>query len=912
LNPTQEIAIFFATFRIIIRSKRDLDKQCKKVLNLKKKLEGDKIILFKDFSATGDFRSLVADNLEQWASRTHKSIEPSVLKLEPTVDTQVFGEYLKSAFSEHRHLPTKGFETKLRIPIDLERVFINMHGIVHGRDFEYTLKGMERMKRRLAEEGLQAIDIKGAFSAATRYKLRNMVVHGAPGSGKTTLLKYILLTIIRGKSDERLGVQGNLIPFFAPLRELKDPDAEGFPDFVTRVCCLNDFNISPDNASKALSAGKAIALLDGLDEVANEDKRIKTCKWIDRAQQRYPDAWFIVSSRFAGYTGESRLEGSALELAIQDFTIDEAGEFLVRWFEAVETGLHPGDEEQWGRKGREEAGKLLDRIRKSEHLIKIAVTPLLLQIIALVHRDRGRLPERRVELYEECTNVLLEKWDMAKGLEVLLSAREARQILQPLALWLHEVDERRSAPLAEIKGAIKEPLDGIGKSSVDPEKLLLNIRDRSGIFMGYSESEYGFTHLSFQEYLTAEQVRNKSRLETLIRNYGNKWWREVICLCLALDNPSVIEEFMERIIREEPFKEDIELVQDAVSDSIVKPFDPFIHALGNNDLSHEARMNAVRLLRMMPNEKVITALRGIAAREDKKLALSAYEALEALDKAVGIAKPAEELLGVFLNPKDGSEMVLVPAGSFLYGSKENDPHADSDEKPQRVIHLPSFYIDRYPVTNEQYCRFLNDTKPENERLSKCIDLKGRFENQRCRIRKEGSKFGIVEGYENHPVIYVSWYGADTYAKWADKKLPSEQEWEKAARGANGRRYPWGDEFDKNKCNTSESGIGGTTPVDKYPAGASSYGCYDMVGNVWEWTDSWYEEDKEAKVLRGGSWFLDGVNARSAFRYRFAPRLQVQPRQQVHRYRLPLRQECLSALCRFTLCPPKAGVDWHSC
>jgi predicted NACHT family NTPase len=313
------------------------------------------------------------------------------------------------------------------------------------------------------------------------------------------------------------------------------------------------------------------------------------------------------------------LEVAALELAIQDFTIDEAGEFLMRWFEAVETALHPGDEEQWGKKGRDEAGKLLDRIRNSVHLSKLAVTPLLLQIIALVHRDRGRLPERRVELYEECTNVLLEKWDMAKGIDVLLSAREARQILQPLALWLHEVDERRSAPIDEIKNVIKEPLDGIGKSSVDPEKLLLNIRDRSGIFMGYSESEYGFTHLSFQEYLSAEQVRNRRMLETLIRNYGNKWWREVIRLCLALDNPSVIEEFMEKIVREDPFKEDIGLVMDAVSDSIMKPSDPFIQALANEDLPHEARVNAVRILKMMPNEKVITALRGIAAGKKRNL-----------------------------------------------------------------------------------------------------------------------------------------------------------------------------------------------------------------------------------------------------------------------------------------------------
>src|SRR4030043_569622 len=104
---------------------------------------------------------------------------------------------------------------------------------------------------------------------------------------------------------------------------------------------------------------------------------------------------------------------------------------------------------------------------------------------------------------------------MAKGLDVLLTAREARQIVQPLALWLHELEERRSAPIGEIKNVIKEPLEEIGKSGIDPEVLLLNIRDRSGIFMGYSEREFGFTHLSFQEYLSAEQIRNRGQIRTL-------------------------------------------------------------------------------------------------------------------------------------------------------------------------------------------------------------------------------------------------------------------------------------------------------------------------------------------------------------------------------------------------------------
>jgi len=339
---------------------------------------------------------------------------------------------------------------------------------------------------------------------------------------------------------------------------------------------------------------------------------------------------------------------------------------------------------------------------------------LLLQIIALVHRDRGTLPQRRVELYEECTNVLLEKWDMAKGLDVLLSAREARQILQPLALWLHEEDERRSASMEEIKRVLKDPLEKIGKSDVDTETLLTNIRDRSGIFMGYSESEYGFTHLSFQEYLSAEQIRNKSLTKKLLDNYGERWWKEVILLSLALNNPSIIEEFMEQLIPTANFLKEISIVTDAIKDSIEKPKEPFIAAINNKELQPEARYNAIRILKEIGGYKVIQVLRETVWSSDKKLSLStlAFEALESMGAAEGISKPVDEKIpAIYENSVDGSRMVLIPAGTFLYGSREDDKDAYSDEKPQRVVDLPAFYIDIYPVTNEQFCKFLNSEKP---------------------------------------------------------------------------------------------------------------------------------------------------------------------------------------------------------
>ncbi len=200
------------------------------------------------------------------------------------------------------------------------------------------------------------------------------------------------------------------------------------------------------------------------------------------------------------------------------------------------------------------------------------------------------------------------------------------------------------------------------------------------------------------------------------------------------------------------------------------------------------------------------------------------------------------------------EVVEVPAGEFLYG----------DDKLKENIDY-SFLIDVYPVTNSQYKKFIAAGGYTNEEiLKKCWTEKGRKWREAENVTQPGYWHDEKWNQPDHPVVGVSSYEAEAYAKWAGKRLPTEKEWEKAARGTDGRVYPWGDEFDKEKCNTYESGLGRTTRVILYPNGISPYGCYDMAGNVWEWTDSWYEKDK-TRVLRGGSWGNEGDFCRCASR-----------------------------------------------
>ena len=181
--------------------------------------------------------------------------------------------------------------------------------------------------------------------------------------------------------------------------------------------------------------------------------------------------------------------------------------------------------------------------------------------------------------------------------------------------------------------------------------------------------------------------------------------------------------------------------------------------------------------------------------------------------------------------KIGIEMVTVPAGEFLYG-----------EDKQRVC-LPEYRLARTLVTNAQYKEF--------------VDATGRA----APLHWEEGR--IPAGKDDHPVVCVSWNNAQAFCDWAGCRLPTEREWEKGARGADGREYPWGDTWEENRCNSWQSEIRATTPVGRYPQGASPYGLLDMAGNAWEWCQDWYDAGRN--VLRGGSWLEGPRWVRAAFR-----------------------------------------------
>lgn len=213
-------------------------------------------------------------------------------------------------------------------------------------------------------------------------------------------------------------------------------------------------------------------------------------------------------------------------------------------------------------------------------------------------------------------------------------------------------------------------------------------------------------------------------------------------------------------------------------------------------------------------------------------------------------------------------MVWVPPGPFVMGS---DAGA-ADERPAHEVYLPGFYIDRYEVTVEAYARFLNARGSLSCDGYPCADTWP--DNPQSPLMVEGGRFQPRPGTAMLPMTWVSWYGAAAYCRFYGKRLPTEAEWEKAARGVDGRLYPWGDRYLPGRANAGGA-YGGVLPVGSFPEGASPYAALDMAGNVWEWVADWYAAYPGSpvrspffglyKVVRGGSWNHPPEDARTTAR-----------------------------------------------
>ncbi len=272
----------------------------------------------------------------------------------------------------------------------------------------------------------------------------------------------------------------------------------------------------------------------------------------------------------------------------------------------------------------------------------------------------------------------------------------------------------------------------------------------------------------------------------------------------------------------------------------------------------------------------------------------------AVDTAT-MAPPAPITGTTRVRESDGAVMVYVPAGEFTMGSADSDSQAYDNEKPQHRVMVAGFWIDRTEVTNAQYRKFVDAGGYTNQAYWTEAGWAWKGQNNATQPNCWGDgNFNQAQ----QPVVCVSWYEAYAYARWVGGRLPTEAEWEKAARGTDGRIYPWGNTWDGTRVNFCDrnctydwkdagvnDGYATTAPVGSYANGVSPYGALDLAGNVWEWTSSAWgknfdkpdfaypytpndgREDQsstDVRVLRGGSWYDGARDVRSAIRFSVVP------------------------------------------
>jgi formylglycine-generating enzyme required for sulfatase activity len=771
---------------------------------------------------------------------------------------QEIRSYCEKAEALHDSIPLAGFRTRLRVPIRIEDIYVPLRAMIDTRSTGHMcFGGAEDAEAHLKECGEgREIALSEAFHTAEKLDRKGVVILGDPGSGKTTHLKRLLLWCLKGGLREK-GLPKDMIPVFLPLRDLRDLTG-GLDDFIQTQLNQRHLKTPEGFGARMLERGNLLLLFDGLDEVAKPEYRAKVSRWIEEALFTYPACRFVVSCRFAGYTKRVQLDAHFLEMHIRPLDKDEAIDFIRNWYRIVETGLST-DSEQAESIAAKEAEKLLQRLQQPEFragkVFELTRNPLLLTNLCLVHRDRGNLPNNRARLYEECTYVLLELWRNAIDYKARVDAQTGRRVLQPAALWLHEEEGRTRAQASDLGPVIAPALKAVKWQHGTPEEFLRAVRDESGLLTGWDQENYGFMHLGFQEYLAAREIRiqayqDPSVLHELATHFGESWWQEVTLILLALEEPSHFEAFMRELVQLPALVEHFSLVEMCLEDAVETSVQPFVDlvssAPGNDRGLWERQMKALMLIERLD----APALEPL----EPALMKHPHEPIRQRTKA----RKDPETQWIISTQRVGYLLVSIPGGSFMMGSTEYE-----NEKPVHEVHVSEFSMGRYPVTNEEYGRFLEDNPDEPE--PKYWGDR-RFNQPR------------------QPVVGVSWNDAARYAEWAGLQLPTEAQWEYACRAGSTTRYHTGDtEADLDRAGWYADNSGGKlhSVGEKEP---NDFGLYDMHGNVDEWClDGLREyqkqtvtdpmgpvEDSSNRVFRGGCWDVPAQGCRSAGRNRFTP------------------------------------------
>ncbi len=749
-----------------------------------------------------------------------------------------------------------------------------------------------------------------------------MVLLGRPGSGKSTLSTYLALSLAEaalgdGVALERLGKWwklGSLLPVPVVLREF----AATLPSGLDRGRAKHLWDhITADLANSGRDAGfsetlrrvaetrGALFLLDGLDEAGDEARRGRVLEAVGEftctagAKCRFlitsrPYAWEEATAPVAAVDAKSqqpRLESLPPAYRLADFEPKQIQDFIQHWYHAIA---------DLGWIAKVDAGGMVASLQGAVHrpdLAMLARNPLLLTLMATLHSNRTRLPDDRADLYNEVVELLLQRWNETIGadrglLEALhipsLKLSNLRERIEQLAFEAHSanVGKEGTADIGEVD-LLKGFCPLLGGSYDKAALVVAYIEKRAGLLLGQGSREgqrqFTFPHRTFQEYLAAcylaRQPDFRTRAVDLARAQSAHW-REVLILA----------------------------TRRASADAGVPVADALVHGERFTlwSQTHTLAETDWRTAMLAAEQLIEIGLASITSREEHQVvrervvgwlvALLDKEGLPARDRAnagnmlARLGDPRLEVVPRSLEDLGAMEFCYVPPGDFLMG-KDN---------PKNQPLGYGFWIARLPVSVAQFALFVRDGgygHPDfwPEAIQNQCWRNGKFKpHHENDWTTEPMTLGFPFDQLNHPVVGVSWYEAMAFSRWLSEqwntrltkrrtiRLPSETEWEKAARGgkeipeqplcrrwAEGldttamaglvsnpdpqRSLPWLGSWDTNKANGSKTGIGATSTVGCFPAGASPCGALELSGNTWEWCENWYDDkSKESRVLRGGS------------------------------------------------------------
>ncbi len=842
-------------------------------------------------------------------------------------------------------------------------------------------KGKSKQKTavspNLEMEGLRGQKDRPFPALEAAVQTSRLALLGDPGSGKSTFARHVLAWYAGaelGHLKAPDGLPSGLLPVLITLRDLVPrlnqvdfttmgtQAQEAAYQKILRAQLRDDLtrlDAEPftDGLLAHLRAGTCLLVLDGLDEVPQALQGHIRATVLTLCQQYAPKN-ILLTCRVRSYVGEAEQPGfTAYTLA--PFTHDQIRAFIKQWYQA---------QARLGRvTGPEAASKTQDLSAAAvqKHLAELASNPMMLTAMAIVHQQKYALPPERVRLYKLVVEVLLNRWQKRKAgmltahptLDVLLKDDlKLRRIMERLAYEAHLLgkQEKDAADLSRLAALeILEAPEYIGDLSL-AQVFLDYVDQRAGLLIGRGgkpghPASYSFPHRTFQEYLAGCYLTTHAEAaEKLAEHAGEpEYWS------LAVELGAEEIYYNTGTLGLKSLRDLLYQLYPHTSTPTARARRRALWAckmavrLGQEALARDPlRDGAVMLAQFR------TALVTLLSSD-----LTPPERADAGRALASLGDPRPEVLEV-----DAMEFCFVPEGEFMMGTPEEEVEAlkkkdkvfeilYSGESPQHRVSLPAFWMARYPVTNAQFEEFVmaggygNKTywreAIQHERWENGTVLREIFNGKEF-IQEQGKKpydFGEPFHSPNHPVVGITWYECLAYTRWLSERwqnagllasdwhvtLPSEAEWEKAARGgpkvpsiptsslsrpiSTGlhptlpslltpnplptRRYPWGDEFEANFTNVSESRIEATSAVGCFPGGASPYGAEEMSGNVWEWTRSLWGKDWQKpdfkypyqiedgrenlkadndtyRVLRGGSFNESQDFARCAYRYWYIP------------------------------------------